>query len=288
MIHIRLTLKQMIDPLRVAGSSQPTDGFEREGQRIRFGRLIMLSIACLISWHLIPGQELTPLPGHSQQGFAGAENRWQLQGSDSTSQADWLAPDLRAKRDTYWLSELQEHVIPNSTSVATEPLLANVEFPYIEDGAYLVVTFSDYRVIAVDSAQSQLYTERHLKVEDVIYQPPASHIQIGGFIDSDIPGGSRRTRTGEHYSFLISPKRFALQPGHQYIVLVRPNSSSSFYDVVKFWLIQDGKVVPENEQELIRADAHSSRIADVPLSQAKIEAQKAILEERARLKSLKK
>ncbi len=204
----------------------------------------------------------TKMPHHNPAAFSSSENKWRLTPVDLQLQSDRTAASVRAARNAYWQpilqSEREREAGGRSTAMTGGPPSLN-EVAAHPDSVWVVVSFDHYLVEPIDPDFRLLYTEMSFKVKEIIKQPKALFIP-GASFDIDIEGGSIKTPQGDVISWHISPQRYFVQPGHVYIMEVRPREAGQLYFIVKVWDVSSGKVVVDHGDEVSRAAEGRSKL----------------------------
>lgn len=208
---------------------------------------------------------LRPLPGHSPNGFAGAENRWQLTAVFLRSQVDSVDPNIRAARNKLWQPLLKHERDMEAQLQAKGMRIVRIpesfstrEIPDDPSRVWVIAKFDHYLVEAIDPDATLIYTEMRFSIEDVIYQPSALSLSPGGSFDVDIEGGRVKTPKGVIVSWQVEPHRYFVQPGHTYLLNLIRQSEGDLYFIRKQWDLSTGYAVPDQGDEINRAaDGHS-------------------------------
>ena len=124
-----------------------------------------------------------------------------------------------------------------------------IEIPAEPDAIWLVATFDHYLVKSIDPDFKLLYTEMSFKINEIIKQP-SQLLSPGMSFDVDVEGGSVKTPQGDVVSWHVTARRYFVQPGHTYILEIRPNQAGQFYYISKAWDVSSGRVVPDHHDEV--------------------------------------
>lgn len=203
-----------------------------------------------------------PLPNHSPNGFAGAENRWRLTAADLQSQNDEVSPSIRRVRNDFWRPILQDYrnlEINGKTVGISEGPPSISEIIDDSDAIWTIATFDHFLVIPTDSSQDLLYTEMKFKVSSIIKGTKTASLSPGELFDVDTAGGRILNLHREVVSRLIAPRSYFVQPGHTYLMEIKPHIGGS-YVIAKEWDVTSGKVVPDESGEISRATYGSSKL----------------------------
>ncbi|HEY2913937.1 MAG TPA: hypothetical protein VGK21_11300 [Candidatus Angelobacter sp.] len=206
----------------------------------------------------------------NSEAFAKAENKWRLAPIDVQSQSDGVTPSLRAVRNSYWQPILQHDrdIEAEGKSMAKPDGLPSViEIPVQPDATWVVATFDHYLVESIDPNFKLLYTEMSFKINEIIKQSTPL-FSPGMSLDVDVEGGSAKTPQGDVISWHVTPRRYFVQPGHTYIMEVRPNQAGQFYYISKAWDVSSGRVVPDHNDEVSRAAEGRSKLNGLPTRDA--------------------
>lgn len=204
----------------------------------------------------------TKMPHQNPTVFSNSENKWRLMPVDLQLQSDKTAANVRAARNAYWQpilqSEREREVGGRSTAMTGGPPSLN-EVTAHPDSVWVVANFDHYLVEPIDPDLKLLYTEMSFRVNEIIKQPKALFIP-GASFDVDVEGGSIKTPQGDVISWHIAPHRYFVQPGHLYIMEIRPLEAGQLYFIVKVWDVSSGKVAVDHADEASRAAEGRSKL----------------------------
>lgn len=213
---------------------------------------------------------LQPLPNHTGSGWNAAANRWQLAAIDPRSQSDTVTPDEREKRNAYWTRRLQPVYDLNKRGfgVVYSPgagFADDPEFPKVEGGGWVIATFENFHVFAIDPEQHLIYTEINLRVDQVLKASKTFRIVAGSEVDIGLDGGRIKSSDGNIVtSSQLTPRRYDYQPGHKYLLLLKRAEKENYYNTYERWDISSGFVKPDTELEKSRVALGRSSIAGMP------------------------
>jgi hypothetical protein len=234
---------------------------DQEIARTSIGSVVIFIFACSIMWAQST-KTLQPSPNRNSEAFAKAENKWRLTPVDPQLQTDKTAANIRADRNAYWRPLLQRErereTGGRSVAMTGGPPSLN-EVADNPDSVWVVASLDHYLVQPADQDFKLLYTEMSFRVNQIIKQPKALFTP-GMFFDVDIEGGSIKTPHGDIVSWHISPRRFFVQPGHTYIMEIRPLEVGQLYFIGKIWDVSSGKVVADHADEVSRAAQGHSKL----------------------------
>ena len=219
---------------------------------------------------------LQPLPDHTGTGWNSAHNRWQQTAVDIQSQVDTVDPTERAQRNVTWKWTLS--LLNTGTPLImiddTRP-----ELDVADNSVWVIATFENYHIYAIDPAYHILYTEINLRVENVIRASPDLHLSVGDLIDVGIPGGKVKSPARNIVSFNLEPHQYDYQPGHKYLLRLLPAGKSSgnplvpdttikqtYFHPYKRWDITSGTVQPDDQVEVSRAARGASVLKGMSIS----------------------
>ncbi len=151
----------------------------------------------LIAQDTVP---LGPLSGHSNSGYDGAENRWQLSAFDIDKQPDTVPYSMRTLRNAQMRPMLAaDWAVENSgkTVVHFAGLPSSVEVSNEPSSSWVVANFNNYSVISLDESDHLLYTEMHFRILQVVLQPPAGTLSTSSSFDVDFEGGKSNAQPVE-------------------------------------------------------------------------------------------
>jgi hypothetical protein len=136
-----------------------------------------------------------------------------------------------------------------------------IELPEIPDfGSRTVVigSFTDYDTVLSESRRS-IYSEMHIRVERVLTTVKANLVP-GATITVLALGGTVRMGPTviEHY---LHPSSEMLIPQHRYLLFLYYSPDCDSYDVVKSWELLGGRVLPFQEEDVLRARRGTSLYA---------------------------
>ncbi|MGB8543658.1 MAG: hypothetical protein WCD49_18665 [Candidatus Acidiferrales bacterium] len=205
-----------------------------------------------------------PVALHSQPDFSDAQNKWQLEAADLRSQVDTVNPTLREERDAFWRKPLTEYrdMARGAASVTTiGDFIGNQpEFSSVKGATWVIATFESFHVYAVDHDYELLYTEVNFRVENVLKLPEGLSLADGVLVDAGIPGGRVKTSKGEIVTSRVEPQRYALQPGHRYLLQLLYEPKGEFFVANQRWDLTSGKVEPYTDAQLERLANKNSAI----------------------------
>ena len=149
------------------------------------------------------------------------------------------------------------------------------EFPTTKADAVVTATFASY-VPHLTPSKRSVYTEIKMHCDSVAFVKagpikagdPFTVLMLGGTLV--LPGSDRAISYG------IERSAYAVSPGNQYLLFLRYNPAGSFYEIYKFWLIQDQKLVPSSVFDKRRAEQNISTHAGQPMDKALGEAKSTI------------
>ncbi len=197
--------------------------------------------------------------------FRGAANRWMLRPVDIATQQDTATPAERAMRDLHWdratgqdkpLSEEQTSYLLNfdGAQMRNPP-----EFPTIRNGVWVVGKFESYHTF-LSASHRCVYTEINVRAEHVFGHDGAPGLKEGALIDIGQGGGSVIAPWGATVTYNLRPRRFALQPGHRYLLLLQYRADGNYYLEAKRWELTRGTVEPDEEVEVDRVRRGKSEL----------------------------
>jgi hypothetical protein len=186
------------------------------------------------------------VPGWPQQHWSNAHNQWQPTPIDISKQTDTVTPDVRAKRNAYWMH------YPQQMTLRTGPTLPPVRVLRPEVGKiagtksiWVVATFEGVHVFALDPDSATLYTEMNMRVVKVIKSPDGFPVSAGSLLDVLIVGGSLKTARGAVHEFRVEPHSLSAQPGHTYLLRLLYDPDYGIITPFQRWEISSGRLVPE-------------------------------------------
>jgi hypothetical protein len=187
-----------------------------------------------------------PVALRSEPDFSDAQNKWQLEAADLRSQVDTVNSTLREERDAFWRKPLTEYreMSKGSFSVVGDYLGDQPEFSSVKGATWVIATFESFHVYAVDHDYELLYTEVNFRVESVLKLPEGLSLSDGALVDAGIPGGRVKTPKGEISTSRVDPQKYALQPGHQYLLQLLYEPKGEFFVANQRWDLTSGKVEP--------------------------------------------
>ena len=186
-------------------------------------------------------------PKKTEPDFTNAQNKWQLEPADLGSQIDTVNPTLREERDAFWRKPLTEYrdMAKGNFTVFPGAYLGNApEFSSVKGATWVIATFESFHVYAVDHDYELLYTEINFRVENVLKLPEGLSLSDGALVDAGIPGGRVKTPKGEILTSRVEPQKYALQPGHRYLVQLLYEPKGEFFVANQSWDLTSGKVEP--------------------------------------------
>jgi hypothetical protein len=189
-----------------------------------------------------------PVALHSEPDFSDAQNKWQLEAADLRSQVDTVNPTLREERDAFWRKPLTEYrdMARGAASVTTiGDFIGNQpEFSSVKGATWVIATFESFHVYAVDHDHELLYTEINFRVENVLKLPEGLSLSDGALADAGVAGGRVKTPGGEILTSRVEPQKYALQPGHRYLLQLLYEPKGEFFVANQRWDLTSGKVEP--------------------------------------------
>ena len=118
--------------------------------------------------------------------------------------------------------------------------------PFVDGEAIVFANFQSYQTHFTPSRRS-IYTIVNLEVGQVLYAGDQA-LNVGQVIDLMMSGGTLRLNDGRVVTYGIQPEnaRDCIQPGHQYLLLLKFNKESDTFhmDESIFWDITTGTAVP--------------------------------------------
>jgi hypothetical protein len=207
----------------------------------------------------------------SQLTITNCANTWQFTPVDLSKQTDQLPVAQRNQRTKYFLEllrpELAASALGGGSAVSSSTYLQTYEeIPHDPKSLWLLVTFADYSVIPLE--QNGAYTEMHMVVNDVIYNPSGDAIVKGSRLDADVGGGAYIDHNGRKHIFLTTPRRYAMKPGRKYIINASYNTVGGFYSINRHWDVTSGSLVPDTEQDSANVAIGHSHLAGLSTTQA--------------------
>jgi hypothetical protein len=218
---------------------------------------------------------LRPLPDHAGTGFNNAADRWRLTAVDPQSQIDTVSKVVRAQRNAYWKEPLESayRLYTGGGSTSAVGMVSGgsynttaPEFRYVAGAAWVIATFENFHVYAIDPDYHLPYTEINFRVDHVIRAPEDLHLSAGILIDLGLPGGRVKTPHGNINSLHINPHQYFFQPGHKYLLQLLPVDKQSFFVELKRWDITSGTVQPDDPREVDRSNRGASAINGMSIS----------------------
>ncbi len=105
----------------------------------------------------------------------------------------------------------------------------------------------------MSASHGSVYTEAIFSVAAAIEAP--GHLQLlpGSDITVALPGGTVRLEDGEVISFLTNPKRFFIQPGKKYLLVLSYELDKDFFSLGETWDLSSGTAKPNSAMEQLRA-----------------------------------
>jgi hypothetical protein len=177
---------------------------------------------------------------------------------------DLVDHDVRSLRDAYFdathgsatpLTHPDGNVRAESEGSSFPP---PPEIPLKPGQALLMAQFSSYSTV-LSSSERTIYTEGQFHVENV-FVPSSSAVTPGSDITLEIAGGAVRLGSGQVISYLTSPRRYFLQPGRLYLLILEYHPRGDFYIAGKSWDLTDGSVRENSSQDAGRVASRSSDI----------------------------
>jgi hypothetical protein len=236
-------------------------------------------------------QPVPPLKNHSATSFTTAENRWQLGAADLTTQQDEVSPQVRTARNSYWFSVLNplkqvEHKGGGGGYSEPSQIGAPPEIPKDPSSIWVVAKLTSTKVfpVAPDQQTSSedliLYTELTFTIDSIVAQPTTSSLSVGSRFDVDAPGGRVKLPDGHLVSFLIKPSQHSVQPGHTYLMQIKPFESGDLFMFYRYWDVTSGVVVPDQDSEIERTANGTSIISGKSEQDALTALRRAIAEDK--------
>ena len=188
-----------------------------------------------------------------------AANAWMKTPYDLSSHDD-LAPDLRRLRDGYWDSAIGHFgVLTPQTVVHTSdgdygpPAGEDPEFPNLrQNAAALIGTFKGSRTILTPSGRA-IYTDITFSVEHVFQDAVRGHAASGPEITLSVEGGTGRTAGGQVISYMTDPKKYFMQPGGTYLLILYYFADGDFYVGTPAWDLSGGVVRANCNEAMVKA-----------------------------------
>lgn len=236
-------------------------------------------LSCPSLFSQCPYAPLTPKDLQSERSeFAGAENRWQTAAVDVESQADTVAPDIRAKRNAY-LKPLLEGALearcpkdlpPGAGVIVFDGAVLGgaPELPAIPHAVWVIAKFESFHVFASDPGNQLIHTEVNFRVTQVLRKPPSLSLTPGALLDSEIAGGRIKKPDGSFASFAVRPERHSYQPGGTYLLQGTYDPTTEYFRMNKWWDLSSGKVVPGLLLEIDRAAKGTSKLSGLTIVEA--------------------
>jgi len=192
-------------------------------------------------------------PGEIPAWLAGKEYQWRATAVDPKTQIDTVLPSIRMERNAIWQPVLQDYRDMEKgggilTGTPGPPMISDVSLDPWD--IWVIATFDHYLVIPIDSDSKLIYTEINFKINQVIRQPHASSLSPGMSFDVDEDGGCIKKANGEIVSWWVSSSQYSPQPGHTYLMVIRPqnnNGKGALYGIGERWDLSTGKAVPDSD-----------------------------------------
>jgi hypothetical protein len=209
------------------------------------------------------------MPRWLQKQWTSSHNQWQRIPVDISKQTDTVSPDVRAKRNAYWMQYPQQMALGSSfTLPGAKVLRPEVDEIKSTQSIWVVARFEGVHVFALDPDSTELYTEMNMRVIDAIKSPDDFPVSAGSLLDILILGGTVKTVQGTVYDYRVEPHQFAAQPGHTYLLHLLYNPLYGTITTQQRWEISSGALVPDDEHEVLRAQEGKSMLAGKSVDEA--------------------
>jgi hypothetical protein len=138
-----------------------------------------------------------PAAHPSEPDFTNAANKWQLTAVDLESQVDTVNPTLREQRDAYWKAPFGTHRDEKKAAEAAGGAMFTSSGAYLADGpefsavkgaTWVIATFENFHVYAIEHDYELIYTEMNFRVEQIFTQSQGLSLSNGALVDAAFPG----------------------------------------------------------------------------------------------------
>jgi len=207
-----------------------------------------------------------------RKAFSEAKNAWRLKPTDLATEQDYVGPETRAKRDTYWDKKIGSDIPltqPQRTGrgiLGDSILEATPEIPLGSDTAWVVGEFESFRAFLSQSERS-IYTEKRFRISSVIRQKNQA-IKTGTHVDVGMFGGAVRTASGQEIIYLMQPSTESDEPGGVYLLELVPRPKEGFYGINRQWQVLDGRLAPVADIDRLRVRLGKSELVGRTVEEA--------------------
>jgi hypothetical protein len=136
------------------------------------------------------------------------------------------------------------------------------------ESIWVVARFEGFHVFAIDPDCTSIYTEKNMRVIDVIKTPDDLPISSGSLLDVQIPGGIVKTAQGTVHALGVRPQPFAAQVGHTYLLHLLYDPHYGTMSTYQRWEIVSGTLLPDDRSESHRAQEGKSMLAGKSIDEA--------------------